>query len=360
MALIAWLVLAVVVCSATAQDNAPAEPCTCVPYYQCDQNGTIVQNGVGLIDIRIKDGECEHYLDVCCKEPKDVQPKAPVVVRQPGLCGRRNEEGVNMRITGDSNNEAQFGEFPWMAAVLRDDSTSDSETPKTNYICGGSLIHPSVVLTAAHCVASVRSDRLWVRLGEWDTQTNNEPLPLQDRRVVKVTLHPDFRDDVLYNDVALLTLEKPAELADHVDVVCVPPQDSGYDGSRCFASGWGKHVFGKEGNYQVILKKVQLPIVPRKECIEKLRDTRLGKFFVLHESFLCAGGAGEDTCQGDGGGPLVCPLIEDPTRYQQVGIVAWGIGCGGITPAVYANVAKFRNWIDQQFLYANLNVTYSA
>lgn len=57
-------------------------------------------------------------------------------------------------------------------------------------------------------------------------------------------------------------------------------------------------VAGKEGHYQVILKKVDLPTVPRDKCQDKLRSTRLGKYFVLHESFICAGGeAGKDTCK---------------------------------------------------------------
>jgi secreted trypsin-like serine protease len=60
--------------------------------------------------------------------------------------------------------------------------------------------------------------------------------------------------------------------------------------------------------------------------------------------------------QGDGGGPLVCPYADDPTSYQQAGIVAWGIGCGeNNTPGVYANVALFRDWIDEQIAYQGLN-----
>lgn len=58
-------------------------------------------------------------------------------------------------------------------------------------------------------------------------------------------------------------------------------------------------MFGKEGKYQVILKRVELPIVPRAPCVHKLRDTRLGKHFELHPSFICAGGEpGRDTCKG--------------------------------------------------------------
>lgn len=50
------------------------------------------------------------------------------------------------------DHEAQYGEFPWMVAVLK--PTVSKTTGKLNdvYVCGGSLVHPQVVLTAAHCV----------------------------------------------------------------------------------------------------------------------------------------------------------------------------------------------------------------
>ena len=100
-------------------------------------------------------------------------------------------------------------------------------------------------------------------------------------------------------------------------------------------------------------------MVDRNSCQNRLRSTRLGKFFELHESFVCAGGVvGKDVCKGDGGSPLVCPTRDDPMRYQQAGIVAWGIGCGDNVPGVYVNVAKFRDWIDQQMAYNNFDMKY--
>ena len=66
---------------------------------------------------------------------------------------------------------------------------------------------------------------------------------------------------------------------------------------------------------------------------------------------MCAGGnKGVDTRTGDGGSPLVCPIGSTGDCYQG-GIVAWGIECGmENVPGVYANVAKFRDWIDDHMI----------
>lgn len=191
------------------------------------------------------------------------------------------------------------------------------------------------MLTAAHCVYGKPPNSLKVRAGEWDTQTRDEIFPHQDREVAEIVIHEQYYKGGLFNDVALLYLVSPVELAENVNTACLPPQEHSFDGSRCFASGWGKDVFGKEGKYQVILKKVELPIIPRTPCIEALRRTRLGNHFQLHASFLCAGGEkGKDTCKGDGGSPLVCPIPGRHEQYYQAGIVAWGIGCADANPGL--------------------------
>ncbi|XP_015590466.1 phenoloxidase-activating factor 2 isoform X2 [Cephus cinctus] len=353
------------------QNGQTQEACECVPYYQC-QNGTILENGIGLIDIRSSfatvgepiggiQGTCENYLDICCKPPDVRNPNdkitpAPTVRRG---CGQRNPDGVGFRITGQTDNEAQFGEFPWMVAILKEETIGSNSQKLNVYQCGGALIHRKVVLTAAHCVSGKQPGQLKVRAGEWDTQTKNEIYPHQDRDVETIVVHEKFHSGALFNDYALLILTQPVDIAENVDVVCLPQQGATFDGSRCFASGWGKDIFGKEGHYQVILKRVELPVVPHDTCQSSLRRTRLGKYFVLDNSFLCAGGeVGKDTCKGDGGSPLVCPLKNDPSRYVQAGIVAWGIGCGeNQTPGVYANIGLARQWIDEQMVYYNLDTT---
>lgn len=90
---------------------------------------------------------------------------------------------------------------------------------------------------------SVPAPDLTIRAGEWDTQTVNEPLRHQDKQVSIVMTHPDYKSGILHNDYALLILTEPVELADNVEVVCLPEE---YDvvNSNCFATGWGKNQFG--------------------------------------------------------------------------------------------------------------------
>ena len=241
-----------------------------------------------------------------------------------------------------------------MIAILR---LETSKNGQLNFFqCGGSLIHPNVVMTAGHCVDKVSISELKARAGEWDTQTKNEQYPHQDRKVHDIVIHEDYYAQALLNDIALLFLEKPFKLTEAIQPVCLPEQDQSFDFKSCIVSGWGKDLYGKEGIYQVILKKLEISIVPNRICEGKLKRTRLSYHFELHESFICAGGEkGKDTCKGDGGSPLVCNMND---QYFQAGIVAWGIGCGEIdVPGVYVNVALFRNWIDQKMIEKGLLVT---
>merc|ERR1712241_260654 len=271
--------------------------------------------------------------------------------------GRRNINGLGARIQGFSDSESQFGEWPHMCAVLQSKQveqeagyTGEPETVNL-YQCGGSLIAPGVVLTAAHCVDKFKQNpsELKVRCGEWDTQQETEPRPHQDRQVAAMEIHPEFEARYLKNDFAVLFTSQEFELSDHIDTACLPQPGETFDGTTCFATGGGKDKFGAAGQYQLVMKEIDLPVVDHDTCQDKLRQTRLGGKFKLDKSFVCAGGVnGKDTCKGDGGSPLVCPSLSDPNTYIQAGIVAWGIGCGEDgTPGVYAEVSQASCWIDQ-------------
>ncbi|KAI4458064.1 serine protease-related [Holotrichia oblita] len=337
--------------------DAGLDQCICVRHYLCNSS-TVNSNGEGIINIRNNENNCESYLDTCCSR-KDISANKvlpPLRSFRHG-CGYRNPKGVAFQTTGDENGEAKFGEFPWMVAILKEEIVNF--TVWKIYQCGGSLISPRVVLTAAHCVNN-RENVYIIRAGEWDTQTTNEILNNQERKIKSIVVHPDYYRAALYNDIALIFLESQFTLDQHIDVACLPQQEaSTASGTSCWASGWGKDQFGAKSQYQTILKKLELPFVNRNSCQSSLRTTRLGKYFLLHDSFVCAGGKpGVDTCEGDGGSPLVCPISGNKDRYQQIGIVSWGIGCGknGV-PGVYVNVALFRNWIDNELMKYNLDTS---
>lgn len=330
----------------------------CVPRFLC-KNDKVITDGTGVIDIRI-DGTICGYLEVCCEiNNKTTNPIiSPVPPVQHLGCGYRNPDGVGFRIIGDKDNEAQFGEFPWMAAILREEPAPEENL--NLYECGGAIITPTVIMTAAHCVQNREAKTLLVRAGEWDTQTTSEVIPVQNRRVQDIIIHEEYNKGSLYNDIALLILSSPFEWRENVRPVCLPPTDVTFDYLRCYATGWGKDKFGKDGTYQVILKKIDLPIMPQNVCQANLRTTRLGRFFELHESFICAGGEKDkDTCKGDGGSPLICPIPNQKDRFYQAGIVAWGIGCGEENiPGIYASVSHLRKWIDEKLAHEKIDTTY--
>jgi len=268
-------------------------------------------------------------------------------------CGERNRYGiqvggVNQRIMSDPEKwSTQFGEWPNMCAVLQDVSIA-GETYK-GFVCGGSLVAPNVVLTAAHCVERIATEKLTVRCGEWDTTRTEEPLEHQDRRVVIKTSHPLFNNKSLAEDFATLHVDREFILSAHINTACLWDGDSTeIIKAGCVATGWGRDQWGDKGRYQVVLKQVELDLVDNYQCQEALRTkTDIGRRFRLHDSFVCAGGkAGVDTCRGDGGSPLMCPLASDPDTYVQTGIVAWGKECGkeGV-PGVYASIEKAECFI---------------
>lgn len=100
------------------------------------------------------------------------------------------------------------------------------------------------------------------------------------------------------------------------------------------------------------IREAEIPIVSDTECIRKVNAVT-EKIFILPASSFCAGGEeGNDACQGDGGGPLVC---QDDGFFELAGLVSWGFGCGRLdVPGVYVKVSSFIGWINQIISVNNL------
>lgn len=236
------------------------------------------------------------------------------------------------------------GDWPWMTAILKRNVID----PFSAQFCGGSLIRPSWVLTAAHCVhdelGNLRSpSSLDVMVGEIDLLSGGKRIP-----VVRIIPYPDYRSGAVYDDIALLQLATPAPqqpvrlpgltfLAQY-QVPVVPV------GAIATAMGWGT-TSATISNYPNLLYEVDLPVVDKNTCQQAYTG-----LVTLKDTQLCAGfvEGGKDACQGDSGGPLVSQSPATGNKVAQIGITSFGNGCAQPdTYGVYTRVSSYSTWITQ-------------
>ncbi|KQS39427.1 phenoloxidase-activating factor 2 [Drosophila erecta] len=265
-------------------------------------------------------------------------------------CGIRNcQLGSDCDKEGVVKYRSHIWEFPWTVAVLK----------SGNYSFVGTLIHPRVVLTAAHRVEN--GETYTVRAGEWNIKSTNWTQKHQEIEVQRVIKHPAFRMDNFQNDVALLILEQWFKLDDYINVICLPEHEA-YPPpkSQCYANGWGKDGFADLELFNGIMKRIPLHTVNYSSCQDSLRNSNSRSEFSMSKSILCAEGeVAFNVFHGDGGGPLACPFGNpQENRYQLTGILISLVRCNSDWTVVTANVAWVRNWIDQEITAIGFDKSY--
>ncbi|KAG7309981.1 hypothetical protein JYU34_004504 [Plutella xylostella] len=235
-------------------------------------------------------------------------------------CGGPNQEN---RIVGGL--PAGLNRYPWMARIVYDGQ----------FHCGASLLSKEYVLTAAHCVRKLKRSKIRVILGDHDQTITTESSAIM-RAVTTIVRHRSFDADSYNNDIALLKLRKPVTFSKIIKPVCLPPTVFDPSGKEGIVVGWGRTSEG--GQLPAVVQEVRVPILSLQQCRGmKYRASR------ITSNMLCAGRASTDSCQGDSGGPL---LLQTGDKYQIVGIVSWGVGCGRPGyPGVYTRVTKYLPWL---------------
>jgi secreted trypsin-like serine protease len=215
---------------------------------------------------------------------------------------------------------ARPGQFPWMVRL--------------SIGCGGTLIAPRAVLTAAHCIPRSGPTRSIV--------VSANSVVLNSRGAVRVRSTyvkraPRFRSATRGDDWAVVRLERPLDLP-----TVRPARDRSYDRGSFVVLGWGAVREG--GSLQRRLRTASVPFVDDRTC-EKAYESAGYRF--LKREMICAGNfrrGGVDSCQGDSGGPLM--RRDRAGRWVQVGIVSWGHGCARPRyPGVYTQLSAYADEI---------------
>ena len=226
--------------------------------------------------------------------------------------------------------------YPWFVQLV------DGLKSPHGY-CGGTLIFPRIVLTAAHCVEPQYVRSMYVTMGMADGTNLHLKKPVKVEGVIVHPLYSPKGDDPGQNDIAILyladysmqTFERPVE----------PLRlDDGFESLETIASTGKTIGLGNQSSVgwltDGLIREVDLPLLDRSVCAAKYQNIGLNQ--------ICAGdiNGGIDSCQGDSGGPLM--IKNRRGDWILAGIVSFGEGCAQRgAPGVYTRVSSFLPWIKE-------------
>jgi len=281
--------------------------------------------------------------DVCCplvrSAPTTTPPPPELISSQ---CGKQAtaKRTAGTRVVGGT--AAKLGDWPWLVALGYRSSQGE-----TRYLCGGALIGPSHLITAAHCV---RPDLKTVLLGEHILGNDTDGAHPQEVEVGEAIKHPAYSARTYSNDIAVIKLSRQALFNTNVQPLCLPSLapslvNTTSEGNAMFIAGWGAVRFN--GPSSKTLLQGLVTVISEEECKWKLARFRNIK---IDRSKVCARDLADkvDACQGDSGGPLMTRRVASDgiERWFLAGVVSFGYKCAvpGF-PGVYSRVTEYEEWV---------------
>jgi Ca2+-binding RTX toxin-like protein len=248
---------------------------------------------------------------------------------------------LQQRIVG--GNTTTIAEWPWQAAITLNPALFTGNG-FDRQLCGGSLVAPTIILTAAHCVddGGFLSPINFASITGRTTLSNDgqgQEIPWSTYHIfVDSSGTPLFDPNTLDWDVVLAELSEPSPSSDSTPIRIAGADEAAFwapGNENAWATGWGRISSG--GARSDTLREVSIDRIADATCGAA---TSYGGDFHP-ETMVCAGeiAGGQDTCQGDSGGPLVTPISGGASRL--IGDTSWGFACAAPgLPGVYGRVAQ--------------------